>query len=272
MDFFSFQLIYFIVIIVFFFFFSFSRFKRSPHVQLNVAWVWVGSHGVMGGMLTSKLNMPITAMQIISVGEIRCAHKPDILAWFLYNCRKWWGPSIFVSCQWCVHYPSFISQHRYSHRFHHHPWSYFHTEVAGGRHPRLPFFKKMTSHTGDEVAVAWSLHIVERNQKRVRDFKSQDEEKLRAGWMENPDEGLSFLPHRLLMMPNLQYLNTSALMIFQFYRYGQRMWLDENVKWNYRKMREMGAAVYFITINQTWTLKKLKRLWCFWFKGTVGLW
>lgn len=104
---------------------------------------------------------------------------------------------------------------------------------------------------------------------RVRDLRSRDEEKLRGGWMEKPDEGLSFLPHRLLMMPNLQYLNTSALMIFQFYRYGQRMWLDENVKWNNRKMHEMGAAFYFITINQTRTLKKFKRLWCVWFKGTA---
>lgn len=209
-------------------------------------------------------------MQIISVGEVSCAHKADVLAWFLYNWRKWWGLSIFVSCQWCVHYPSFISQHCYSHRFHRHHWRDFHMEVAGRRHPRLPFLK-MTSHTGDEVASAWSVHIIERNQMGVR-FKSRDEEKLRGGSMERPDEGLSFLPHRLLMMPNLQYLNTSALMSFQFYRYGQRMWLDENVKWNNRKMHEMGAAFYFITINQTRTLKKFKRLYCVWFKGSAGLW
>lgn len=130
----------------------------------------------------------------------------------------------------------------------------------------------MTSHTGDEVAGTWSLHIVERNQMRMRDLKSRDEEKLRGGWMEKPDEGLSFLPHRLLMMLNLQYLNTSALMIFQFYRYGQRMWLDENVKWNNGKMHEMGAVFYFITINQMDTLKKFKRLWCVWFKGTARMW
>lgn len=210
-------------------------------------------------------------MQIISEGEVSHAHKPDVLAWFLYNCRKWWGLFIFVSHQWCVHYPSFISQHCCSHRFHHHHWRHFHTEVAGRRHPRLPFLK-MTSHTGDEVAATWSLYIVERNQMRMRDLKSRDEEKLRGGWMEKPDEGLSFLLHRLLMMLNLQYLNTSALMIFQFYRYGQRMWLDENVKWNNGKMHEMGAVFYFITINQMDTLKKFKRLWCVWFKGTARLW
>lgn len=85
-------------------------------------------------------------MQIISEGEVSHAHKPDILAWFLYNCRKRWGLFIFVSHQWCVHYPSFISQHCCSHRFHHHHWRHFHTEVAGRRHPRLPFLKNDITH------------------------------------------------------------------------------------------------------------------------------
>lgn len=103
----------------------------------------------------------------------------------------------------------------------------------------------MTSHTGDEVSPAWSPHTDERNQMRARDLKSRDGEKLRGGWMEKPDEGLSFLPHRLLMKPNLQYLDTSALMIFQFYRYGQRMWIDENVKWNNGKIGWHGGRLLF---------------------------
>lgn len=129
----------------------------------------------------------------------------------------------------------------------------------------------MTSRTGNEVAVARSRHAVEWNRLRARDSKSGDKEKLRGGWAETPDEGLSFLPHRLLMKLNFQYLNTSALMIFQFYRYGHRMWADENVKWDNRKNpMKWGPPIYYITINQT--QNKFERIRWVWFKGTAGLW
>lgn len=89
-------------------------------------------------------------------------------------------------------------------------------------------------------------------------FKKQRGRKLRGGQMK-PTEGLSFQQHRLLMKLNFQSPTTSALTISQFYRYGPRMWFDENVKWDSHKIIWNGAAFYSMTINQTQTQKKKKK-------------
>lgn len=87
---------------------------------------------------------------------------------------------------------------------------------------------------------------------RVRDgvFKKQRGRKLRGGQTKKPTEGLSFQQHRLLMKLNFQSPTTSALTISQFYRYGLRMWFDENVKWDSHKIIWNGTAFYSMTINQ----------------------